>query len=97
MLQWLKPLLAININDCSLCLTAGLLQRILFGEGNQYLEENEIYVLQEERWKLFSVFITVNTVHPPTEDVSESTCPSSRKSFNATEDPHKGNPRDGES
>lgn len=56
---------------------AGLLQRILFWKENQYLEENEIYVLQEVRWKLFSVFITVNKVHPPTGEISESTCTSS--------------------
>lgn len=55
-------------------ITAGLLQRILFWEENRYLEENEIYVLQEVRWKLFSVFITVNKVHPPTGEVSESNC-----------------------
>lgn len=33
-----------------------LLQRILFWEENRYLEENEIYVLQEVRWKLFCFY-----------------------------------------
>lgn len=51
-------------------ITVGLLQRILFGEGNRYLEENEFRALEKERnEKLFSAFITVNKAHPPTEDL----------------------------